>query len=104
MRVRRMGKSYAHPLLVLVVCQNDLGMTRAAVTAGRSLGNAVRRNRAKRILREAFRSLLPNIMPGWDIVLVARKPLAETSSTQARDALLPLLKRAHLWTEKKDGI
>jgi ribonuclease P protein component len=95
-----MGKSYAHPLLVLVVLPNDLGETRAAVTAGRSLGNAVRRNRAKRLLREAVRPLLPGTAPGWDLVMVARRPLAEVTSQQAQAVLLSLLKRAHLWNEE----
>jgi ribonuclease P protein component len=104
MRVRRMGKSYAHPLLVLVVHPNELGETRAAVTAGKSLGNAVRRNRAKRLLREAVRPLLPQIPLGWDIVLVARRPLEEAAAPKAQQALLSLLKRAHLWNEEKDGV
>jgi ribonuclease P protein component len=104
MRVRRMGKSYAHPLLVLVVYPNDIQLTRAAVTAGRSLGNSVKRNRAKRLLREALRPLLPEIAPGWDIVLVARRPLAEAATPQVRKALLPLLKRAQLWIDEEDGV
>jgi ribonuclease P protein component len=104
MRVRRLGKSYAHPLLVLVVLTNHKGETRAAVTAGRSLGGAVRRNRAKRLLREALRPLLPDIAPGWDIVLVARRPIAEAKLHQLQDVLFYLMNRAHLWNESKDGV
>ena len=66
-RVRRDGKSYAHPLVVLIVLNsenNDQPRARAVrvgVAAGKSVGTAVYRNRAKRLLREAMRTLLPNI-------------------------------------------
>jgi ribonuclease P protein component len=102
-RVRRFGKSFAHPLLVLVFYPNELGITRAAFIAGRSVGNAVARNRAKRLLREALRSLLPNIAPGHDLVLVARQPLTAVKCAQAQAALTQHLKRAHLYRDNVDG-
>jgi ribonuclease P protein component len=95
-RVRRFGKSYAHPLIVLIAQRNDLGSPRLAVSAGRSVGNAVQRNRAKRLIREAARPLIPEIAPAWDIVLLARQPLAEASLAQAREALVQLFRRANL--------
>jgi ribonuclease P protein component len=74
-RVRRFGKSYAHPLIVLVALPNDLGKSRLAVSAGRSLGGAVERNRAKRLLREAIRPNIPSVMPGWDCLFLARQSI-----------------------------
>ena len=50
-RVRRTGTSFAHPLAVLIVSPGNVAETRFGFTAARSLGNAVRRNRAKRLLR-----------------------------------------------------
>ncbi len=76
-RVRRSGKSYAHPLAVVIVQPNGLPRSRFSVTAGRVLGGAVHRNRAKRRLREVLRRLAPTAQPGWDIVVVARSA-AET--------------------------
>ena len=74
-RVRRFGKSYAHPLLVLVVHPNELAVTRFGIAAGRSLGGAVNRNRAKRRIRAALSPFLEEVSPGWDIILIARQPL-----------------------------
>ncbi len=45
------------------------------VAAGRSVGSAVERNRAKRRLRACMDGLLPRLTPGWDIILLARKPI-----------------------------
>jgi ribonuclease P protein component len=95
-RVRRMGKSYAHPLIVLVTHPNEHERARVAVAAGRSIGNAVQRNRAKRRLREAIRPLIPLIEPGWDLLILARHPLPGASFQQCQEALADLLKRARL--------
>jgi ribonuclease P protein component len=94
--VRRSGKSYAHPLLVLVVGPNDGLGVRVGVSAGRGVGTAVRRNRAKRVLRVAMQSLVQSVMPGRDIVLIARPPLVTAHFLEVRHALLGLLRRAQL--------
>ena len=101
-RVRRFGKSYAHPLLVLVALPNDRQASRFGVAAGRSVGSAVRRNRAKRLLREALHSCLPSISPGWDVVLIARRPMAEATLQSTQAALSVLLRRAHLLQDTHD--
>ncbi len=95
-RVRRSGKSYAHPLLVLVVQACDEGKLHVGVAASRGIGAAVERNRAKRLLREAMRPFLPGIAPGWDIILVARPPLLSCNMSELREALGSLLRRAQL--------
>lgn len=69
---------------------------RIGVSAGRAVGTAVERNRAKRLLREAIRPLLPQILSGWDIILLSRKALTDASFADIQAALLSLLQRAHL--------
>jgi len=95
-RVRRSGKSYAHPLIVLASLPGETEALHIGVTAGRSVGNAVHRNRAKRLLRAALQPFLNDMILGWDVVLVARQPLAEATFQQTCAALAVLLKRAHL--------
>ena len=95
-RVRRDGKSHAGPLVVLITLAKQTSGARVGVVAGRTVGNSVQRNRAKRLLREAMRPLLADLPPGWDLVLVARPPLVTASLDQTRAALNSLLHRAGL--------
>ncbi|KPK93922.1 MAG: hypothetical protein AMJ88_06480 [Anaerolineae bacterium SM23_ 63] len=100
-RVRRTGKSYAHPLAILLVSPNGLTISRFGVTAGRALGNAVRRNRAKRRLREALGRYRPRILSGQDVVLIARPALNQAEWSDVLNALATLLGHAGLLEEEK---
>jgi ribonuclease P protein component len=95
-RVRRSGKSYAHPLVVLVTQASEHQQVRIGVTAGKTIGTAVHRNRAKRLLREAMRPLIPSLASGWDLILVARPALVTATLEDTRSALNNLLTRAKL--------
>ena len=108
-RVRRSGKSYAHPLVVLIVKKSDQPHVRVGVAAGRTVGTAVSRNRAKRLLREAVRTMIPNIAlqngsasqdnaSNLDLILIARAGLASASLEDTRQALQNLLQRAQIVT------
>lgn len=98
-RVRRTGKSLAHPFAVLIVHRNDLAVTRLGVSASKSIGNAVQRNRAKRRLREVLRSHLPEIVSGWDVVVIARPEAVDAKWDLLRSAILDLLQRSGLLRE-----
>jgi ribonuclease P protein component len=87
---------------VLVALPNELGTTRFAVSAGRSVGNAVQRNRAKRLIREAVRPLIPSVRPGWDVLLLARHALAEAEFLKAQAAVNLLLQRSRLIEDSHD--
>ncbi len=52
---------------------NEKAVTRAAVVVGRGCGGAVKRNREKRITREAWRSLKDRVAPGHDVVFVVNR-------------------------------
>jgi len=102
-RVRRAGKSYAHPLVVLYTLKSDLPnddgfRVRVGVSAGVAVGNAVKRNRAKRLLRAAMNELLPRTASGSDLLLVARSSLPQSNLQQTHEALASLLERAGLLT------
>jgi ribonuclease P protein component len=96
MRVRRLGKSYAHPLVVLIKHPNDLDKIRIGIAGGRSIGNAVQRNMSKRWLREVIRPLIPEIKNGWDIILLARKPLLEANFEELSTSVYNILIRSNL--------
>lgn len=103
-RVRSEGKSYAHPLVVLVASRSEADVTRVGVSASRSMGGAVQRNRAKRLLREAMRPLLPSAPAGWDVILIARAPLLQAQFQDVKAAVQVLLRRAGLPKQLPDDV
>ena len=95
-RVRRIGKSYAHPLVVFVAARNDLDLVRIGVVAGRAVGTAVQRNRTKRRLRACLDQWLACLPGGWDMIFLARKPMDQAGFAEICAAVQGLLKRAGL--------
>lgn len=83
-RAYRRGKSYVSPLLVTYALKNRLGETRVGITTSKKVGNAVVRSRARRVLREAYRGLAPDVKPGYDLIFVARGRTAGAKSTQVQ--------------------
>ena len=101
-RVRRSGKSYAHPLIVLYAHHSDHPGARICVTAGVAVGNAVQRNRAKRLLREALKPFLSHLNPGASLLLIGRSPLVNSNLADTTQALQVLLHRAKLLDQSHD--
>ena len=99
-RLRGQGRRVAHPLAVLVVCRQPVsaneGHSRFAFVASRRVGNAVRRNRAKRLLRTAVGQYLTQIPPGWDCLCIARTDTATAEYADVYTAVGQLLQRARL--------
>jgi ribonuclease P protein component len=95
-RVFDEGRSWKHPLLVLIAYPNTQDTIRVGVTASRRVGGAVARSRAKRLMREAARSLYSQINDGWDVMLVARAGILKVKTPQVEAALASLLKQAEL--------
>jgi ribonuclease P protein component len=89
--VYRRGRSTSSRYLVLHWFARDDdagGEPRLGLAVPRSVGSAVARNRVKRLLREAWRELLPSIPTGQDYVLAARPGLAEPAETRGKDWLV----------------
>ncbi len=73
-RVIEHGRKHVGAYSILYALKVESGI-RVGVIAGRSLGCAVERNRAKRLLREAVRLNSSRIADGCEIVLIARKAI-----------------------------
>lgn len=90
------GKSYVHPLLIVYVRKNRFAALRYGITTGKKLGNAVKRNRCRRLIRESYRQLAPQLTAHVDIVFVARMAMVESSQQTVEKAMRELLKKAGL--------
>ena len=69
---------------------------RFGFVAGKKLGAMPARNRAKRLMREAVRQRLPQIAPGWDVILIARAGAERATFREVDAAIETLLRRAQL--------
>jgi ribonuclease P protein component len=74
-RLRREGRAYHHRWMTLSVAHNGLDYNRYGFITSKTLGKAVIRNRVRRLLREAVRGIHPRLQSGYDIVIIARRPL-----------------------------
>lgn len=88
------GKFWANELMVVRAMPNGLEFSRFGIIASKKVGNAVIRNRARRLIREAIR-LIP-VKPGWDIVIVARKGIVGTGYRDIEPAFVSIMNRARL--------
>ena len=71
-RMYQKGKSAVTPSMVVYCRRNRLGHNRVGITVSVKLGCAVKRNRARRRLRELFRLAQPTMVQGYDVIIVAR--------------------------------
>lgn len=91
-RVFEQGKSASDGSIRLHVLTNSLGRSRMAVTVSARDGNAVQRNRIKRICREAFRTCRQDLPGGYDYVLQPRAG-SQLSLDSVRTSLVELAGR-----------
>lgn len=97
-RVRRDGRSWAHPSMILAAHPNQLPFNRYGLVVSRRVGSAVVRNRIRRLLRESLRGLHPKLATGRDIIIIARPAIAGQPFATVQATLEHLLRRARLVT------
>jgi ribonuclease P protein component len=84
--VRRRGKRYQESRMIVYVLPSE-DWTRVGFVSSRNVGSAVARNRARRLLREAWRGLAPRIKGNYDVVAVAR---SEIRGAKMQDVVLDM--------------
>lgn len=90
-------------MLVLCISPNEQAHNRFGFSVSKRIGNAVRRNRVKRLLREAVRGYVDLLAPGWDVMLIARSDVREADFSAVEDAVVNLLGLAGLFRVAGDA-
>lgn len=94
-RIYARGKFFVSPVLVSYVMKSRRGSSlRVGITTSKKTGNAVKRNRSRRVIREAFRTVQTEIRPGYDLVFVARAKTPFVRMCDVRRAMEQHLKNA----------
>jgi ribonuclease P protein component len=88
------GKRLSADGLALFYKQNDAGAYRVGISVGKKLGNAVRRNRLRRQLRDCIRRVIGERSAGFDLVFVARPELAGSGFDRVLTVVTRVLQRS----------
>lgn len=96
-RVWKSGRSFFTPAVQFKVVPNKMEVSRFAVVIGtKTEKTAVRRNLWKRRTREILRTHLPHLQPGFDVIVMAKKPAVTATYQQLAVILEQLLKQTRL--------
>ena len=98
-QIRKTGRTFASNYLVLIKQENQSISPKCAVIVNRSIGGAVARNQVKRILRAILNEFVTEIHAGYDLLLIARKPMLTANYAQAKESLYYLMVKANLLKE-----
>ena len=99
-RIYRKGRSAVLPCLVVYCQKNRQGKSRLGVTVSTKLGHAVVRNKVRRRLREIYRLHKEEILPGYDVILVARTRAAQVPYQKLERQYLRAVEELELWRKE----
>jgi ribonuclease P protein component len=103
-RVYKRGRSFVNTALVIYILKNRCGINRVGITTSRKIGNAVERNRARRIIREAYWQIEDKLPVGYDFVFVARTRTRSLKTQSLLRVMSGIFVSAKLLTDKKTHI
>lgn len=95
--VYRSGKVYVDRSSILYILPNNALPSKVGFAVGKKLGNAVLRNSIKRKMREVFRHTQQHILPGYNLIWVARKSLISKNLGSYYQVFEQILKKTQLY-------
>ena len=95
-RLYAKGRSAVTPTMVLYCRKNGSRGNRLGLTTGTKLGKAVVRNKIRRRLRAIYRCHEQELLPGYDVVIVARHLAAQRPYAELERHFMRAVKKLHL--------
>lgn len=94
--VYKKGRSFANKDLVIYVLKRNDSLKRMGISINKKIGNAVRRNRLKRIIKEVFRLNKNFLESGLDLVFIVRRGISVDSYKEMEKVVVQLFKKAKI--------
>ncbi len=101
-RLYQRGKSKASPYFAIYCKKNPWENSRLGITTGVKLGNAVKRNRARRRIRALYRENEVQIKAGYDIVIVARTRVIFARHSQLQQSFVDTMDKLGLIVREEE--
>lgn len=95
--IYKSGKSIGDRYIVLFYKKNNLGYRRTAFLASKKVGNSVKRNRARRLMKENYRKMADRLADGYDIIFIARNTINDKKSYEVGSSMKNAIRRAKLY-------
>lgn len=95
-QVKRDGKTFSNKFFKVILRPNQTSNLRFGFITGKSIGNAVTRNRCKRLMRASIQQISGSLQTGWDVVIIVRQYAAQADIQTAHSALSEIFKHAGL--------
>jgi ribonuclease P protein component len=102
-RVFETGLRIQGRFLTVLLTPNETGRPRLGIVASRKLGNAVKRNRAKRLIREAFRRYELPAVRGLDVLVIPRREIFDAACSNLESDFRNALRRGAKRLEAPDA-
>ncbi len=87
------GKSVGDRYVVLFYRPNSLPYNRTGFLASKKVGNSVKRNRAKRLMKESYRKIEKTLPIGYDFIIIARNTINGKKCAEVEKSLFSAFKR-----------
>ena len=101
-RLDSKGRNAASPSFAVYCRKTGRPYSRLGLTTGVKLGNAVKRNRVRRRMRELYRTNESKLRPGYDIVMVARTRAIFARYSDLESSFLRLMKKLELTLPREE--
>ena len=95
-RVKRQGRRSSTPCFNLLASRSEGSVSQIGIVVGRRFGDAVKRNRSKRIFRELIRAIYPDLIPGYHLIVFPKRDALTLSFAELKDMWTATLSKHRL--------